>query len=257
MATLDLSRAPATGPDKKPPYRRPLREYFELALSALFIALLVRVSVVQAYHVPTGSMKGTILSGDYLLVNQFIYGIRTPDSVPFTNMRLPHFRFPALKDPRPGEIVVFKFPPDPTQNYVKRCIAVPGQTVEIRDGIVYVDGRPEGRREQIGEVWDEEEGTMLVEYRITRENGGSYHIRHYADHDVVLEQMAPVQVPEGHYFMLGDNRDNSYDSRSWGFVPRDNVVGEALVVYWSTTNQIPPFDLVNKIRWQRIGTLLQ
>ena len=257
MAHVDTTGLPANEANRRPSRRRVIREYTESILVALFIAMVLRVSVVQAYHVPTGSMKGTILAGDYLLVNKFIYGIRTPDEIPFLKMRLPHLRLPAFKEPKSGEIVVFKFPPDPSQNYVKRCIATPGQTVEMRAGEVFIDGRPEGRRELIGRFWDDEEGVYLLNYRITRDDGTSYTIRHYADHNLAAENMAPIQVPPGHFFMMGDNRDNSYDSRSWGFVPRDNVVGEALVVYWSAVNGLPLYDLLNKVRWQRIGTLLQ
>lgn len=233
-----------------------IREYAKSILIALVIALILRVSVVQAYHVPTGSMKETILAGDYLLVNKFVYGVRTPDEVPFVNLKIPHFRLPAFKDPQPGEIVVFKFPPDPSQNYVKRCIAVAGQTVEVRQGLAYIDGKPEGKCELIGKVWDDEESSHLMSYRITRPDGNSYVIRHYSNHYPESEYMEPIIVPEGHLFMMGDNRDNSYDSRSWGFVPRENIVGEALFVYWSSIQGLPLYDVVHKIRWGRIGTLL-
>ena len=256
MAHTDATQLPAGDARRRPSRRHVIREYTESILIALFIALLLRVSVVQAYHVPTGSMKGTILAGDYLLVNKFIYGVRTPEEIPFLKMRVPHFRLPALKEPKPGEIVVFKFPPDPSQNYVKRCIAGPGQTVELRAGEVFIDGKPEGRRELIGTFWDDDEGAYLLHYRIIRDDGNEYTIQHYADHNPASENMARVEVPPGHFFMMGDNRDNSYDSRSWGFVPRDNIVGEAMVVYWSAINGLPMYDLVNKIRWQRIGTLL-
>jgi len=233
-----------------------VREYTESILIALFIALVLRVSVVQAYHVPTGSMKDTILAGDYLLVNKFIYGVRTPDEIPLIDVHIPHVRLPAFKEPQPGEIVVFKFPPDPSQNYVKRCIAIAGQTVEVRNGLAYIDGKIEGKSEFIGKVWDAEENSYLLSYRIIRENGKQYIIRHYSNHNLEAENMAPVVVPEGHFFMMGDNRDNSYDSRSWGFVPRENVVGEAMVVYWSSIERLPLYDVLNKIRWGRIGTVL-
>ncbi|MCA9743303.1 MAG: signal peptidase I [Deferribacteres bacterium] len=251
-----LSADENSQPDNTPKRKSVFREYTESILVALFVALLLRVSVVQAYHVPTGSMKDTILAGDYLLVNKFIYGIRTPDEIPIIDVQLPHFRLPAIKDPKPGEIVVFKFPPDPTQNYVKRCIAREGQTVEVRQGLAYIDGKPEGRLELIGKVWDEEERSDLLSYRITRDDGKSYIIRHYSNHNIQAERMDPVVVPQGHYFMMGDNRDNSYDSRSWGFVPRENVVGEAMFVYWSSIANLPFHDIMHKIRWSRIGTLL-
>lgn len=244
------------GADRNAQRKSAVREYTESILIALFIALVLRVSVVQAYHVPTGSMKSTILAGDYLLVNKFIYGVRTPDAIPLVNVRIPHFRLPAFKEPEPGEIVVFKFPPDPSQNYVKRCIAVAGQTVEVRDGLAYISGKPEGKKEFIGKTWDPDEGRFLLNYRITRDDGTSYAIRLIADASLESKNMAPVKIPPGHFFMMGDNRDNSYDSRSWGFVPRDNVVGEAMLVYWSSNESLPLIELFKKIRWSRIGTLL-
>lgn len=165
---------------------------------ALLIALLVKYSVIEAYNVPTGSMEDTILVGDFLLANKFIYNIR----IPIIGARLP-----GLRHPHPGDVVVFKWPGDRTTNYVKRCIAVGGQTVEVRNKIVYVDGK------------------KFKEHP---------HMKH-TDKRIIPERddFGPYKVPEGTYFMMGDNRDDSYDSRYWGPVPNELVLGKALVIHWS------------------------
>ncbi|KAA3619281.1 MAG: signal peptidase I [Calditrichaeota bacterium] len=234
-----------------------LREAIESLFVALLAVMILRSTVVQAYHVPTGSMKSTVLIGDFLLVNKFIYGARTPDSIPFLNYQLPHLVFPAFKDPEPGEIVVFKYPPEPTIDYVKRCIAVGGQTIELRDGDVFVDGKPEGEKIFLRKEYDPEEQRHVLFYQIKRENGPRYVIRHYEDHHKSAENYGPKKIEPGHYFMMGDNRDNSSDSRYWGFVPRKNVVGEAMIIYWSWNKYLPLYKLLQKVRWTRIGSILE
>ncbi|MDW7681629.1 MAG: signal peptidase I, partial [bacterium] len=122
--------------------KNPFREYAEAILVAVIAAFILRIFVVQAFRIPTGSMKDTLLVGDFLLVNKFIYGVRTPDRIPLINVKIPYFRLPAIKEPEPGEIIVFKYPLDEKLDYIKRCIAVGGQTLEIRQGVVYIDGKP-------------------------------------------------------------------------------------------------------------------
>ena len=261
MATVTKSHKDTikgeTSDKKKKKSKNQLREYTEAILIALLAALILRSFVVQAFRIPTGSMKDTLLVGDFLLVNKFIYGARTPDSIPFTKIMLPYLRLPAFKDPEPGEIVVFKYPKDPTLDYIKRCIAVGGQTVEMRNGVVYVNGKPEGKMEEVGKRYDPEEGHYVIYYKITADSGHEYTIRHYADHIVEQENWGPVTVPAGNYFMMGDNRDNSSDSRYWGFLPWENVVGEALILYWSWNHYLPMSKLFHKVRWSRIGTLIK
>ncbi len=234
-----------------------LREVVESLAVAFLAVMILRSTVVQAYHVPTGSMKSTVLIGDFLLVNKFIYGARTPDSIPLLNYQLPHLVFPALKDPEPGEIVVFKYPPEPSIDYVKRCIAIGGQTIELRDGDVFIDGKAEGKKEFLRKEYDPEEQRHVMFYRITRDNGHSYVIRHYENHNTKSENYGPTKIEPGHYFMMGDNRDNSSDSRYWGFVPRKNVVGEAMIIYWSWNKYLPLYKLPHKVRWSRIGSILK
>lgn len=262
------------------------REYTEAILVALLAALVLRTFVVQAFRIPTGSMKDTLLIGDFLLVNKFVYGARTPDGIPFLNIALPFFRLPAVKQPKQGDIVVFRYPQDEKLDYIKRCIAVGGQTVELRQGIVYVDGVPEGRQEDIKKEYDPEEGHYILYQKITTPLGKNYTIRHYADHNLSGENYGPVRVPTkdeqisdtiknnpflrqqfdqdqdgrydgDQYFMMGDNRDNSSDSRYWGFLPARNVVGEAMIIYWSWDKHVPLYRMLDKVRWLRIGDLIK
>lgn len=232
------------------------RETTEAIIIALLAALLLRAFVVQAFRIPTGSMKDTLLVGDFLLVNKFIYGVRTPDSIPFVDVKIPFVRLPAFKKPQNGDVVVFKYPKDETLDYIKRCIAVGGQTVEVKNGEVFVDGIPEGERQELGKKYDPEEGRMVRYTKITTPYGKTYTIRHYADMPQT-EHFGPVVVPEGHYFMMGDNRDNSADSRSWGFLPHRNVVGEALIIYFSWDRSYPFWDLLDSVRWSRITSLIR
>jgi len=233
-----------------------IRETIEAVIIALLAALLLRAFVVQAFRIPTGSMKDTLLVGDFLLVNKFIYGVRTPDRLPFLDLELPFYRLPAFKAPQNGDVVVFKYPKDPRLDYIKRCIAVGGQTVEVRNGEVFVDGLPEGSRQELGTRYDPEEGRTIRYTKITTPFGKTYTIRHYADLPPT-ENFGPVVVPEGHYFMMGDNRDNSADSRSWGFLPHENVVGEALLIYFSWDHTKPFWDLLDSVRWARVTNLIR
>ena len=189
------------------------------SLAIAFVgALLIKYSVIEAYNVPTGSMEDTILVGDFLLANKFIYNIKLP---------LVGVSFHGLRDPKPGDIVVFKFPGDSSTNYVKRCIAVGGQVVEVRDKKVFVDG---------------------VEFK-------EYPFGKHVDPNIDKrrDNFGPYKVPPATYFMMGDNRDDSYDSRFWGPVPQRFVLGKALVVHWSwgppPTSNYPRWDWVNPLTW--------
>lgn len=235
-----------------------IREYSEAILVALLAALILRSFVVQAFRIPTGSMKDTLLIGDFLLVNKFIYGVRTPDSIPFTDLQLPSWRIlPRLRQPQRGDIIVFKYPDDPKLDYIKRCIAVAGDVLELRDGEVFLNGRPEGKKEFIKKEYDPEEGHYVMYYRMTTPENKVYTIRRHADRYSNSENDGPMRVPPGHFFMMGDNRDNSADSRVWGFLPEKNVVGQALVIYMSWDKQVPLYRILSKVRWMRIGNLIE
>jgi signal peptidase I len=174
------------------------REYAESLFIALLLALFVRTFIVQAFRIPTGSMRMTLIEGDRILVDKVTYGIR----IPFVDLQLPEIRRPQR-----GDIVVFRSPEDPGRDFIKRLVAVGGDTVEIRDLKVWVNGKP---------LTDPPIFTKISYY-----NRGDYGM---------LDK--PVRVPTGHYFFLGDNSTSSRDSRYWGFLPESNIIGRAFVIYW-------------------------
>jgi signal peptidase I len=181
--------------------RSHVRDYVEAIAWALVITLFLRTFVIQAFRIPSESMADTLLVGDFLFVNKLEYGPK----VPFT-----HIRLPGLHPPRRGEVIVFQWPEDPSKDFIKRCIAVGGETVEIEHKQVYVDG------------------VRLVEPYVKHEAGEEP--AGYTPRD----NFAPPTIPPGELFMMGDNRDNSNDSRFWGNVPMDLVKGRALFIYFST-----------------------
>ncbi len=202
--------------------KRILKEYIEPILIAVLIALFVRTFVIQAFKIPSGSMEPTLLVGDYLLVNKFIYGIR----VPFTETKLVEF-----KKPRRGDVIVFVFPRDPSKDFIKRVIGTEGEKVEIIDGRIHINDKP------IVDPWGHFEKIGSRAYRESVENFG------------------PVVVPKDSLFVMGDNRNNSEDSRFWGFLHVNAVVGKALVMYFSWDRNGP--DLLHLIRWSRIGKVIR
>jgi signal peptidase I len=179
------------------------REYFESIVIALILALFVRTWAVQAFKIPTGSMENNLLIGDHLLVNKFVFGP--------TATGLERTLFP-IRDVRRGDIVVFKYPDEPERDFIKRVIGLPGETLELRNKKVYVDGRP-----------------LDEPYVHFLEAAGEGEVTSFD----VRERYGPVRVPDGQYFVMGDNRDNSQDSRYWGFLPRGHIKGKALMIYWS------------------------
>jgi signal peptidase I len=175
-------------------------------------------------------MKPTILVGDFIFVDKY---------------------WPGRNAPQQGDLIVFKYPRDPALDYVMRCIAIGGQTVAVRDGYVFLDSEPEGQYERLGQSYDTYERQTFQYNRINLNNGKRYTVGGYVEGgDSRTRNFGPVTVPEGHYFVMGDNRDNSADSRIWGFVPKENIVGKAGLVYWSWNR----FD--NSVRWSRIGDIL-
>jgi signal peptidase I len=234
-----------------------IREYVEAFGVAIIAALVLRMLIVQAFRIPTGSMKDTLLVGDFLLVNKFIYGARTPDRIPFTDIKLPSLHLPALKQPERGDIIVFKYPRDEKLDYIKRCIALPGDTLEIRNGDVYVNSRPEGEMTFEGKQFDKEDGYYVSYFHMNTPNDVEYTIRHVSNASTRYHNFGPVVVPPEHLFMMGDNRDNSQDSRYWGFMPYKNLVGQALVIYWSWDKNQPIWKIFSKIRWPRIFNMIR
>ncbi len=202
----------------RPLTKSKLGEYTEAFFWSLVVFFFVRICIIQPFKIPSESMLNTMVIGDCLFVNKFIYGIK----VPYTNIRLPQ-----LREPQRGDVVVFRFPLNLSQDYIKRLVGVPGDTIEIRNKKVYVNGTLYENPHEL-----HKDAKTLPRELSVRDNFG------------------PILVPAASYFMMGDNRDNSFDSRFWGFVPDENIIGPAFIKYWSWDNDkwLP--------RWQRIGRLI-
>ena len=196
-----------------------LRENVEAILIAIVLALFIRTFVVQAFKIPSGSMEPTLQIGDHILVNKFIYGVK-----------IPYLRKTIIpvSEPDRGDIIVFRYPEDPDKDFIKRVIAVPGDTVEIRNKIIYVDGA--AVKNDVGVHTDSRVLSGAINHR---------------------DNLKPLTVPAGSYFVMGDNRDNSYDSRFWGFVEDRSIKGKAFIIYWSWDSD------AFGVRWGRIGDLLK
>jgi signal peptidase I len=196
--TVAESTVKINGAEVKGGTKGKLREYAEAFILAIILALFIRTFVIQAFKIPSPSMVPTLLIGDHILVNKFLYGIK----LPFVDEKIL-----SLRNPERGDVIVFKFPKNRRMDFIKRCIAVGGETVEIRDKKIYVDGKS----------IDDPHGYF-------NDNG------RYVD---IRDNFGPYTVPEGKIFVMGDNRDNSNDSRFWGVVDLAEVKGKAVVIYWS------------------------
>ncbi len=174
-----------------------IREWVESIVVAFILAMVIRTFVVQAFKIPTGSMRTTLLEGDLILVNKFIYGAK----IPLTGLSLP-----ALRQPKRGDVIVFISPESPKKDFIKRLVALPGETAEIKSGTVYINDKP------------------LTD--------SVFNQRYYYNRGEFGEVGKKIKIPENSFFVLGDNSASSQDSRYWGFVPRKNILGEALVIYW-------------------------
>jgi len=196
-----------------------LWEYSKAIITALILALFIRAYFIQAFKIPSGSMIPTLVVGDHILVNKFIYGTK----IPFSDKRVLAFRKPGR-----GDIIVFKYPEDPDRDFIKRVIAVEGDVIEARNKVIYVNGNP------VNEPYKQHTDTTLTPGGIEpRDNFG------------------PHIVPKEKLFMMGDNRDQSYDSRYWGYVDLKQIKGEALIMYWSWDSK------KNWPRLERIGRLVK
>jgi len=178
-----------------------LREYAEAAAIAVILALFIRTFVVQAFKIPSGSMEPTLLVGDHILVNKFIYGVK----IPYLRKTII-----PISEPQRNDVIVFIYPVDQSKDFIKRVIGLPGDTVEIIGKEIFINGRP----------FDDHSG------HYTEGQGSS-------SRSAARGRIGPLRVPEGKLFVMGDNRDHSYDSRFWGFVPLSSVKGEAFIIYWS------------------------
>ena len=195
------------------------RENIEAILVAIVIALFIRTFVVQAFKIPSGSMKQTLQIGDHILVNKFVYGVK----IPYLRKTII-----PIKNPRRGDIVVFKYPVDPNKDFIKRVVGIPGDMIEIRDKQLYVNGQ-----------------------KVNHEYGFFTDPRILSAHVRPRDNFGPVTVPERSLFVMGDNRDESFDSRFWGFVDYKALNGKAFMIYWS-------WDKENfGVRWGRLGNFLK
>ena len=266
--------------------------------------LLLNSFVLASFEVPTGSMENEIMTGDFLLVNKFVFGGTTPRTIPFTNVRIPAFKFPAPFSVARGDVIVFIFPgnrdevePAEFAYYLKRCIALGGDTIQVINRVVYVNGRPAPVPRNVkfnstlikpvgfadprifpkGSPYNEDNyGPIVVPKKgdrialtpatidqwdifIRREGHQSVKIENNKVYIDGKEQQEYI-VERDYVFGMGDNRDNSLDSRFWGFIPKDAVVGTPVIVYWSWDPESSIFDFAGKIatvRWTRFGTLVR
>jgi signal peptidase I len=208
------------------------REYGEAFAVALALAIVLRTFLIQAYKIPSGSMERTLLIGDHIIVNKLVFGLRMPDSIfgltPFAG-EIPYGRYLFdLEQVHRGDVVVFVYPEDPTKDFIKRVVAIPGDTVEIKDGMLILNG-------------------ASVEAPYAR-----YEVAPSERSNSPRDSLEPQTIPPGHYFMMGDNRDRSYDSRFWGPVSRDAIEGRAMFIYWSCGENATPISCFYDVRWSRL-----
>ena len=231
-----------------------LREYAESIGVAIAVALLLRAFVVEAFQIPSGSMIPTLEVGDHIFVSKFSYGL----SIPFTDTKILQYG-----EPKRGDVIVFKWPVDTSTDYIKRVVGLPGDTVEVRQGQLYVNGN-EIHRERV---------PVRCHYSEISTAGvpDDHDCEHWLEtlgskvHDTILEPSHPAAdhprlvVPAGEVFVMGDNRDNSYDSRKWGTVKMNLIKGRALIIWWSRGNSGPwdPSGWVHAIRWRRFFTVVR
>ncbi|MBF0627895.1 MAG: signal peptidase I [Magnetococcales bacterium] len=216
-------------------------EYYEAIAMAVAIAFMVRTFVVEPFKIPSGSMIPTLLVGDYLFVNKTAYGYR----LPFTQQRI------FMGDgPKRGEIAVFEYPKDPTKDYIKRIVALPGDRVAYREKRLFVNGQLVAQQLEGNYTYVNEYEQKIESQRLVEKFGDQPHsilVRPFAN----MDQITDEKIPPDHYFVMGDNRDNSNDSRYWGVVPAHRLVGRAVVLFWS-------WDRIdNKPRWERVGQMIR
>ena len=204
-----------------------LRDYFETIVICVIFVVFARAFVFQQSKIPTGSMIPTLLIGDYIMVNKFMYA---PTGGEFERSVLP------IRDIRRGDIIVFKYPEEPEKDYIKRVIGLPGEFVEIRNKIVHINGAPLEEPYKAHQSDLKPESWAKIAEGEAPLSAAEAAPKHWMNAGTGVN-FGPVLVPEGHYFCMGDNRDNSRDSRSWGTVPRENVKGKAFIIWWSFSGE--------------------
>lgn len=264
----------------------------------LGLFLLINNFVVASFLVPTGSMENEVLTGELLFVNKFIYGGTSPRNIPFTNVRLPWFRIPAFRDVKRGDVIVFVFPgmrdevesPDFTF-YLKRCVGVAGDTIQIRNRVLFVNGQmfplprnvrfdrgwsipatePDDRIFPQGASWNEDNfGPLVVPKQgmvipLNEKNYSAWqifieregHTLEYIAGNILVDGKPTTSyiVRRDYLFGMGDHRDNSLDGRYWGFIPKENIVGTPMIVYWSWNSDLPIYDIFGRLASVRLGPI--
>lgn len=282
-----------------------LKRFLILLLFAVILAFGSKVFIAEAYRIPTSSMETTLSAGDYVIVNKFSYGPRTPDYLPFTSIKIPSIKFPMISNIERNDVLIFDFPdilktdfPNGKSNYIKRCVALPGDTLSIINRKVIVNGKPldelqtlhfsRTRSKYLGvpnkfiyphdSEWNEDNYGPLVipkkgvTVQLSQRNYSRWVdliIFENREQNITTssnkifvddEEIVSYTFKNNYYFFLGDNRDESFDSRFWGFVPEQNIIGKPFFIYWSVNHNIDITDIVkfwNSIRWSRIGSLIK
>ena len=241
-----VPRTPSTGHDQVRTALstgRWMWEWTKAISTALMLFLLIRTFLVEAFTIPTGSMENTLLIGDFLLVNKLVYGAEVPGS---------HARLPAFTAPRRGDVIVFTPPHDPAKNYVKRLVGLPGDTLQMRDKVLYLNGKPlaEPYVRHADPFGNPHDARMLWQLPyLSQGKQGEYHPSR--------DSWGPLVIPPGKLFALGDNRDNSEDSRYWGFLDANAIHGRPMFVYYSFRYDPSPFAWMTGVRWDRIGAAIR
>ncbi|MFH1196016.1 MAG: signal peptidase I [bacterium] len=278
--------------------------YIKIFVVAVIVAFIVKTFIIEAYRIPTNSMQNTLLAGDYLLVNKLIYGASSPRYIPFTEVKIPYFNFPAFRNPKLNDIIIFEYPgerdelfPSQKQNFIKRCIGCPGDTILISDRKCFVNNveinvpakaitnsealkRKKFYDPRIfpnGVRWNEDHfGPLVIPGKgytielnrkniirwrtiINREFGSN--VIPADSHELIVDgkKFDTYTFSKDYYFVMGDNRNDSSDSRFWGLVPRENIIGEAILIYWSLDYSKVSWNIpgiFSAVRWNRIAKFI-
>lgn len=219
-------------------------DYARSFFPVLFIVFLLRSFLFEPFRIPSGSLKPTLLVGDFILVNKFDYGIRLP---------VIHKKIYSVNDIKHGDIIVFRYPANPSIDFIKRVIGLPGDKISYINKVLYVNGK---QMPQVFQKNTEDQGPDDSRWDVIQKQEDFFGIKHsiYQSPDKPNDDLKDIVVPPGMYFAMGDNRDDSADSRYWGFVPDKNIIGKASVIWMSWDGDA---DLLHKIRWNRMGSVIQ